>query len=329
MSLQVPSLEEIILRIRADFSSRLTNEENLRRSDQEIYSCVLGGESHGLYGFIAWLSEQLFVDSCTEEFLYRHAAFWNVPRKDAVSASGTVTFTGTDGAVIPPGTLLQAPDGTQYQTDSEAVIDAQTSVSVISVEAGRLGNREAGETFNLVSPIPGVQSPVSADRMSGGADLEELEAWRSRVLYRKHHPPMGGAAHDYVAWALEVPGVTRAWCYPLEMGDGTVTVRFVRDGDGTGADIMPGEAEVKAVQDHIESVHPVTAHLFVVSPIPVPVNFEISGLSPDTPSIRQAVKAELTDLVTRTAVPGGMIFLSHPKHDSGRPRRCGLHTRFS
>ena len=66
-------------------------------------------------------------------------------------------------------------------------------------------------------------------RLDGGTDEETDEELRARVLRRIRQPPMGGDAYDYVAWALAVPGVTRAWCSPLEMGIGTVTVRFMMD----------------------------------------------------------------------------------------------------
>ena len=60
-------------------------------------------------------------------------------------------------------------------------------------------------------------------------------------------PPVApwGDNDDYVAWATEVPGVTRAWCSPNGMGAGTVVVRFVRDDDDdpipdSGERVSPG-----------------------------------------------------------------------------------------
>ena len=70
---------------------------------------------------------------------------------------------------------------------------------------------------------------MAAGGLAAGSDAETDESLRARVLRRIQKPPQGGAGYDYVAWALEVPGVTRAWVYPAEMGLGTVTVRFVRD----------------------------------------------------------------------------------------------------
>ena len=108
-------------------------------------------------------------------------------------------------------------------------------------------------------------------------------------------------------WALEVPGVTRAWVYPLEQGSGTVVVRFVRDGD---ASIIPDAAAVALVQAHIDAVRPVTAAATVLAPVASPVNYQIQ-LTPNTAAVRAAVEAELRDLHLREAIPSGTLLLSH------------------
>lgn len=157
----------------------------------------------------------------------------------------------------------------------------------------------------------GVQSTATAGLLSGGADVETDDALRARLLARIQQPPHGGASYDYTAWALEVPGVTRAWVYPAELGLGTVTLRFVRDNDGTGTAIIPDAGEVAAVQAYIDARRPVTAQLTVVAPAAVPLNFTIQGLVPATLTVQAAVQAELADLLLREAVPGGIILLSH------------------
>jgi uncharacterized phage protein gp47/JayE len=170
------------------------------------------------------------------------------------------------------------------------------------------GNRVAGQSLSLVSPIAGVSATALAGDLVGGADLEDDDALRVRLLARIQNPPQGGAAADYIAWALQVPGVTRAWCYPEEMGIGTVTVRFVRDND---ASPIPDAGEVAAVQTAIDAHRPVTAHVTVVAPTAAPLNFGIQALTPNTADVQAAVQAELQDLLLREAVPGGTILLSH------------------
>ena len=78
----------------------------------------------------------------------------------------------------------------------------------------------------------------------------------ARLLLRIRRPPHGGARHDYVGWALDKEShglaVTRAWDYGLELGLGTVTVRFMMD--DAYADGIPLAADVTTVQTYIDQV---------------------------------------------------------------------------
>lgn len=304
-----PTLAEIVPRVRDDVLSRLSADEVLRRADAEVYARVLAGAAHGLYGFIDWLSRQVIYDTAEAEFLERWASIWGIARIPAAAATGSITFTVQAGAVIPSGTLLQALDGVQYQTTADATVAAPSATApVVALVAAAAGNRATGQSLSLVSPVVGVQTLATAGALVGGADIETDDALRARLLARIQQPPHGGAQADYIAWALEVAGVTRAWVYPGELGAGTVTVRFVRDND---ASLIPDAGEVAAVQAHIDAVRPVTAQVTVAAPTAVPIDFTISGLVPATAAVQAAVQAELADLLLREAVPGGTILLSH------------------
>lgn len=309
MSFSRPALADIVARVGNDVMSRLSADDLLRRADAQVMSRVLAGAAHGLYGFIDWLSRQVIYDTAETEFLERWASIWGIARKPAAAATGSVTFAVQAGAVVPAGTLLQALDGVQYQTTADATVTGATATApVAAVVLAQAGNRVAGQSLSLVSPIAGVSATALAGDLVGGADLEDDDALRVRLLARIQNPPQGGAAADYIAWALQVPGVTRAWCYPEEMGIGTVTVRFVRDND---ASPIPDAGEVAAVQTAIDAHRPVTAHVTVVAPTAAPLNFSIQALTPNTADVQAAVQAELQDLLLREAVPGGTILLSH------------------
>lgn len=304
-----PTLAELVNRVRSDVISRLAQDEVLRRADAEVYARVLAGVTHGLYGFIDWLSRQVIYDTAEGEILERWASIWGVTRKPAAAATGTVTLTGLTGAVVPAGSPLQALDGVQYLTVAEVTFT--TTSAVVSVAASvpaAASNRATGQTLTLVNPVPGVQPAGVASALVGGADEETDDALRTRLIDRIQTPPHGGSSADYRAWALEVPGVTRAWCYPLELGPGTVTVRFMRDDDSGSA--IPDAGEVAAVQTYINNLRPVTAQVTVVAPVAAPLNFTIA-VSPNTAAVKAAVTAELADLIRREAEPGGTLLLSH------------------
>lgn len=312
-----PDLPTLIDRAAADIESRLPGADaRLRRSNLNVLARVHAGATHGLYGYLDWIARQILVDTAEGEILARHATIW-LPsgRLPAAYAVGAVTVTGSDGATVPQGSVFKRADGATYSTTAEATIAGGTAqIALAADEAGQSGNAAAGVALNLDSPIAGINAAatVTAAALTGGADIEGDASLRARVLARIQQPPHGGAQNDYITWAKEVPGITRAWCFPLEMGDGTVTVRVVRDND---ASLIPDAAEVAAVQAYIDAVRPVGADVYVVAPVPAPVDFEIQ-LVPATATVKAAVEASLRDLLLREAEPEGgategRILLSH------------------
>lgn len=305
-----PSLSALIARTLAAVKSRLSTDQ-MRRSDSEVYARVNAGASHELHGHIEYVATQLMYDTCDAEYLARYTSIWKRPRKAAAKAVGFVTFTGADESTVFIDRVLVSVNGTEYATTAEVEIAAGVAVvPVIAVLPGAAGNLASGSTLSLSVPIPGVVSDavVTAAGLTNGSDIEEIEAWRGRFLTRIRQPPHGGADFDYPAWALEVPGVTRAWVYPNAMGLGTVTVRFVRDND---ANLIPDDAEVAAVQAYIDKVRPTTAKVYVVKPIADPVDYVFTLLNPNSSQVKAAIDAELRDLHQREAIPGGTLFLSH------------------
>lgn len=312
MAFPRPTLTEIIDRVIADLSSRFVGVDGavLRRSVLGIIGRALAGSSHELHGRLDFLSRQIFPDTAESEYLDRWSSVWGVTRKPAGFATGSVTFTGTNGSVIPLGALLQRQDGALFETTAEGIIAAGVAtVAAQADDAGLAGNTAAAVALTLQQPIAGVQvtTTVAAGGITAGSDAESDDLLRARLLARIQQPPQGGASFDYVTWALEVPGVTRAWVAPREMGAGTVTVRFVRDGDPS---IIPDAGEVATTKAYIEERRPVTAEVFVVAPIPVELDMTIQ-IAPNNPEVQAAVEAEILDLLSREAEPGGTILISH------------------
>lgn len=101
-----PTLATLVQRVRADVLSRLQTDDLLRRTDADVLARVMAGVSHGLYGFVQWLSDQIIYDTASAEYLERWASIWGVQRKPASSASGSVSLIVQAGAVVPVGTLV-------------------------------------------------------------------------------------------------------------------------------------------------------------------------------------------------------------------------------
>ena len=305
-----PTLQTLINRADADLAQRLPGAEALaRRSNVGALARIHAGAVHGLYGFIDYLSRQVLPDTAEVDWLERHAAIYSITRKAAAAATGKARFTGQTGTVIAKGVKVQTAGREVFQTTAPATLQAgQADVPIEAETGGKAGNLKAETALTLVTPVAGVQSKAVAlaPGMAGGADAETDESLRRRLLARIQAPPYGGSQADYVAWARAVAGVARAWVYPAELGLGTVTVRFLLT-DGA----IPGAADVKKVQNYIDARRPVTARPTVVAPIPRPLDLTFTALTPDTPAVRAAIRAEIKDLLLRQAEPGKTLLLSH------------------
>lgn len=314
MPFQRPALREIIERIEQDVISRLGSGTPARNALTRVLARANAGLAHGLYGYIDTKEKNFLPDTGDEAAVLRWANLLGVPRLSAVAAAGTVQATGSNGAVIPQGRVLQTTGGVQYTVDEDATVSAGVAlVSVTAVERGAAGNVAAGQAMAFLSPIVGVvaSTVVQAPGITGGADLETIDALRVRVLDRMQRPSKGGALSDYVDWAKAAhPDVTRVWPSGQEISDNSVTVRIVTD-DASGG-MIPTEGVLSAVSDYIASRRPVTAEIYVVAPTPVDLDMTLA-INPDTTAVREAITAELEDMIKREATPGGTILLSRIK----------------
>lgn len=310
MPFERPTLSDLVTRISADIKSRLSLvSPALRRSVRYVFARVLAGAVHLLHGHLEFLGRQLFADQSDDEYLVRQASLYGLSKNPATFAAGPVTVTGTNGTIVPAGTVLRRADGATYATQYLVVIVfGSIVVDVTAAVADAASNTDAATVLTFESPIAGVDASatVTGGGIVGGADQETTEALRTRLLQYLRNPPEGGAEEDYRTWALGVSGVTRVWVYPRADGAGTVTVRFMRDNDTPSG--FPSGGEVAQVQTYIDERRPVTAAVTVLAPVAKTWNFTIA-VTPDTADVRAAVAAEIADLFLREGEPGETIKL--------------------
>ncbi|AMP13685.1 baseplate J/gp47 family protein [Collimonas pratensis] len=312
MAFDTPDLRTLNTRAQADIEAELPGTNaRLRRSNLNVLARVMAGIAHGMYGFI-----REFLSQClpwSKGFLLRMwAEIWGVFQLSAVAAQGPVIFTGTEGSPIAADTRLQSADELEYATVSDATITGGVaSVNVIAVVPGIAGNQVAGTVLTLVTPVFGVAASATVDAagLTEGTDDESLDGLYIRYQQRVQNPAHGGNVADYEGWAMDVPGVTRAWVYGGLDGDATVQVYFVRDND---ASIIPDATEVATVQAYINDPtrKPVAATVGVYAPTAKVINYTIVAV-PSTPLVRAAIEQELRDLTRREADLGGTILWSH------------------
>ena len=315
MSFARPSLADLINRAYTDINSRIAGvDATLRRSNLNIFARVHSAVVNGLYGFIHYLAGELVYDTAVD-FLPRWASIWGITPKPASFATGTATFTGVNGADIPALTELQRDDGALFTTNADATIAAGTAmVAITALAAGSLGVSSVGAAFITTLPINNVNAIATIVTYLDGADAEQISALRSRFIARVQQPPAGGNENDYENWALAVPGVTRAWCNPCGMGEGTVVVRFMMD--LTYINGIPTTTDATTVYNYINTLRPAgMSGLFVVPPVAAPLNPAIS-IKPNNATVQAAITAQLAALILDEAQPedgtgSGILLLSH------------------
>lgn len=210
--------------------------------------------------------------------------------------------TAVTGLPIEPNTVLTA-------TWANAV--------VVGDVTGPAGNLTSGSVLTVASAVSGLNATarVCFDGIIDGADLENLESWRDRVL--------DGLAVDYGTFtpdeirivAKTVPGVTRVFVrrptreptpgYPLE---GQTKIAFLREDD---ADPIPSAAEVEQVRqviyDRLVPAHMVRDDCIVMAPERYNLAVRLRFISPDTPGMRQSIRDHLLEFLALKATWGGSL----------------------
>lgn len=233
--------------------TQLPDEKLGPDSDWYIRASAVGSVAEGCYQHQAWMVRQIFADTADKEYLVLHARERGLTRKPANSASGPATFTGQAGTRADAGLVFKR-DNLTWTTLGEVVIGAngQGIAQAVSSLSGIAGNTGA-TTATLTTTPAGFDSAVTVGAMTGGTDEEKDSELLARLLDIIRRPPAGGNKYDYRRWAMEVPGVTDAYVYPLRRGLGTVDIVI------TSAGGLPSQDVIDRATAHINDVRPVTA----------------------------------------------------------------------
>lgn len=330
-----PLLTDLQSQVAQDIASALPGADALLRfSNLGTLGKVQAALAHLHYGYLDWIAQQAVPYTATEEFLEAWAGLKGVTRKPATQASGSVTLNGAVGKPISSGVQLVRGDGVTFTTTSSGTVGGDGTVVVPATAvadpagvSGATGNTPVGVVMTLGQAIAGIQSNGAVSTaFTGGADIELDASLRSRMLAAYQAPPQGGAQNDYVAWALAVSGVTRAWCLRNGFGAGTVVVYMMLDGseaafggfpqgsNGVAAAEprgTPATGDQLAVANAIFPVQPVTALVYACAPTADTINFTITGLTTSSAATRALIAAAIQGVFYLYGTPlGGTIALS-------------------
>lgn len=326
-----PTLTDLETQAAGDIATAVPGADALLRfSNLGILGRLLAALVNGLYGYLDWIARQAVPFTSTDVYLQGWAALKNVFQK-APTGAGTAPgnpiqaqFTGANGTPLPNEWPLTRSDGVPYITTGEAVVaGGVVTVPLLATGTGSATTCVVGQIINLASAIAGINSAgVITAAGSPGTDLESQDDFRGRMLQAYQAPPMGGADADYLAWALAVAGVTRAWVVPLEGGAGTVSVYFMMDdaesafggfpqgGNGGATNetrTAAATGDQLVVANTIYPLRPVTALVSAKAPGNNGVTFTLNGIAGVSGATKTAIAAAISAVMLAQAAVGGAV----------------------
>lgn len=267
MPLDRPAYAALIERMRDDFVAQWTGvTQDIEGSDLRHYIDSQGTLNNAAYAYAEGILQEIVPTTASLEGLKVWGQVFATPQKPASAAVGSAVGEATQFLGLTTGTLLTSEDGGVYEVSVDAVadIDGVLTISVRALDTGTAYNLDAGASLTLVTPEPGVEDTfIVAFPGVVGADDEDVEAYRARIIGLFRYPPQGGALHDCRRWALEVPGVARAWALPADVvGLGSIVVYVATAED----EVVPPDELLEQVRAHITARKREDANVIVAAP---------------------------------------------------------------
>jgi uncharacterized phage protein gp47/JayE len=118
-----PSLTDLRAQVAQDIASAVPGSDPLLRfSNLKITGDAQAALANLHYGYLDWIAKNAVPFTATGEFLEGWAGLIGITRKPATSASGSITFSGTTGTVIPAGVKVVRGDGVTFTSGAGATI---------------------------------------------------------------------------------------------------------------------------------------------------------------------------------------------------------------
>jgi len=270
-----PSLQELVDRAHLSIVAE-TGQDN---PATKAIAAAIAGASFGQYAYQDSLFKNLNPETANEAWLDVWANRFNVDRIPSTPSSGTITFNGVSGVVsVSEGVIVKTEDDNQYQVTETT--DSNQSVPVQSVDEGSNQNISVGTEIFLVSAVSGLNpDTITADAISGGSDIEDLEHWRERVVAAFSQRQAVGTSNDYELWAKSAhPDIDFAWILDNTPEVGRVQVYV---GQRENYPIVDSGV-LSAAQSYIDDHRLAGCHVVVSDPTLSSVDIEINGVTDPT-----------------------------------------------
>lgn len=259
------TVDEIYQEMAEVFTGR-TGLEAGAAGDLAVRLYAVAAQIHGLYLQAEWTRRQCFPQTAAGEYLDLHAALRGVERKRAAKAAGVLRFSVREAGTprtIPAGTVCMTAGLVRFETTKAVVLAAGSTYAdapARALEPGAAGNTAAGTILTMAVAPAGVEACTNPEAFSGGADQEDDESLRARVLETYRRLANGANAAFYEQKALSFDGVAAATVLPRLRGAGTVDV-VIATPSGT-----PGQGLLKEVGDYFEKTREIAVDVKVTAP---------------------------------------------------------------
>lgn len=279
-----------------------------------VLAKALAGTQILLYKYAGFIFLQMFVTYATNEEtvingrVIRPLTEWGrlVGVGDPVDATRaeltiTVTVQVQTGSLAAGSQLLFASTGVVYVTTAAVALNAATVTATIRASSdqsggsgeGAIGNLEVGDVVSFANPLPNVATDaVVASVVTTGADAEDIEDYRARVIRRFQSKPQGGAYADYQIWGESVAGIAHVYPYTGDPGEVDVYVEATEassgsaDGIPTGAQLTAVAAAIELDDEGLASNRPANAAVNVLAITRTAFDVTVTGL--DAPDLTEA-----------------------------------------
>ena len=246
--------EEIYAHMAAEYKT-LAGVEPEDAADISIRLKVLAGELYTVLCAAESLKLNCFPQTAAGEALVLHAEERGLVRKDAgtvwaASGENAVEYETTEAAVLPAGALT-------------------VTAAAQAVLGGRRGNAAKGAVNTLITPPAGIESVTNDVPFTGGADKEDDEALRTRLLRCFYALPNGSNTETYRRAALMTPGVKSVQVVPRANGVNTVAVYLYGDNGAVTDEVLGKVGETLEKLKEISVDVTVAAAVAVKKPVTV------------------------------------------------------------
>lgn len=289
------TVEELYSDMQADFTAR-TGMEITLGGDLSARLYAAAAQIYALYVQADWVNRQCFPQTAQGEYLDHHAQLRALERKTAARAQGTVRFFGDASSTmdrsIPAGTVCLTSGLVRFETTQDAVMSAGASrVDVLAqaVEPGSSGNVIAGSIRSLSAAPAGITGCTNPQAMIGGADEEDDEHLRRRILDSFLRLPNGANSAFYEQSALSFDEVAAAAALPRNRGAGTVDV-VVATTQG-----IPDQSLLEQLNKHFRERREIAVDVCVLAPEPVAVDVRVQVESADMEQATVQIQQALTE----------------------------------